>query len=127
MDTVIHIRLNCVPKLQKDKRHLVGRWEMLSPEQALNAIGELVFQSPNQALWLSSFFSSRQGKEEPMKDYFQKCTAEVLECQFRCPTCDTDELDYMVFRKVMVGLSDPALKKEVFQGYTSFNSVDQLR
>ncbi|KAG0701317.1 Retrovirus-related Pol polyprotein from transposon 17.6 [Chionoecetes opilio] len=62
-----------------------------------------------------------------MKDYFQKCTAEAVECQFRCRTCDTDLSDYMLLRKVMVGLSDPALKKEVFQGCPSFNSVGQLQ
>ena len=62
-----------------------------------------------------------------MKRYFQRCFAEAVECEFKCPTCDNDLSEYMLLRKVMVGLSNPVLKREIFQGYSSYNSVEVLR
>lgn len=126
---VVHIRLNCVPKLQQtiDTRYTGDKWENLNPKQALDAIGELVTHSTNQAVRWSSFFSSRQGEMEPMKEYFQRCSAEAAECGFQCPECEVDLSDYMLLRKLVVGLSDPVLKKEVFQGCPTLTSVEKLR
>ena len=61
-----------------------------------------------------------------MKDYFQQCSAEAAECYFQCPMCEGDLSDYMLLRKLVVGLSDPVLKKEVFQGCPAFTSVEKL-
>ena len=85
--SVIHIRLNYVHKLQQtiDTRFTGDKWENLTPKQALDAIGELVTHSTNQAVRWSSFFNSRQGELEPMKEYFQRCSAEAAECDFQCP------------------------------------------
>ena len=62
-----------------------------------------------------------------MKNYFQRCSAETVECDFMYPMCEEDPSDYMLLRKLVVGLSDPVLKKEVFQGYAVFTSVEKLR
>ena len=47
-----HIRLNCVPSLQRatDARYADGEWEQLSPKEALDAIAGIVLQAANQAV-----------------------------------------------------------------------------
>ena len=62
-----------------------------------------------------------------MKDYFQWCSAEAAECGFQYPQCELDLSNYMLLRKLVVGFSDPVLKKEVFQGCSAFTSVEKLR
>ncbi|MPC90109.1 hypothetical protein E2C01_085078 [Portunus trituberculatus] len=118
--SVIHIRLNCVPKLQQ-MIDTGNKWENLTPNQALDAVGELVKHSTNQAVRWNNFFNSRQGELEPMKDYFQRCSAEAAEYDFLYPMCEGDLSNFMLLRKLVLGLSDPVLKK-VFQGCAAFTS-----
>ena len=59
-----------------------------------------------------------------MKDYFQRCSAETAECGFQCSQCEVDLSDYILLRKLVVGLSNPVLK--VFQGCPTFTSVEKL-
>lgn len=126
---VQHIRLLCVPSLQTalDARYSIHQWEALSVSDALDAVGSVALRAVNQAVLWSDFFGSRQGRSEPMAEYFQKCTQQALDCDFRCPHCDGDLSDYMVLRKAIVGLSNPALKKELFQQCDVYSDVDKLR
>ena len=124
-----HIRLNCVPSLQRaiDARYADGEWEQLSSKEALDAIAGIVLQAANQAVTWEEFFASKQAAGESMKKFFQRCASEAIECEFKCPTCDQDLAEYMLLRKLMVGLHDPVLKRDVFQNCASITSVDELR
>ena len=125
----LHIRLNCVPSLQCaiDARFPCNEWEQLTAKEALDAIAGLVLQSANQAVTWESFFTSKQTAGEPMKTFFQRCASEAIECEFKCPQCDHDLAEYMLLRKLMVGLRDPVLKRDVFQTCEDITSVEKLR
>ncbi|MPC62647.1 hypothetical protein E2C01_056736 [Portunus trituberculatus] len=62
-----------------------------------------------------------------MAEYFQRCTQQALDCNLRCPECDSDLSDYMILRKAIVGLSNPTLKKELFLQYAMYSDVDKPR
>ena len=112
---MLHIRLICVLALQRmiDSRFSGDQWEQLLPKEALNAIGGLVLRASNQAVQWCKFFDNRQDEGEPMKKYFQRC-------EFQCPSCATDLSQYMLLRKLVVGLKDPVLKREVFQAHGDY-------
>lgn len=59
--------------------------------------------------------------------YFTKCAQEAMDCGFKCPKCDSDISKYMLLRKVIVGLSDYALRREVFGRCETFSDIDSLR
>lgn len=126
---VQHIRLLCVPSLQSalDARYSFSQWGALSVSEALDAVGSVAQRAVNQAVLWSDFFSGGQGRAEPMAEYFQRCTQQALDCNFRCPQCDSDLSDYMILRKALVGLSNPTLKRELFQQCGMYSDVDELR
>ena len=111
------VKLNCVPALQRalDARFSDARWNALTQEEALDAIGNIVLRSSNQAVQWSEFFALAQGREESVSDYFSRCAQKATDCDFQCPKCNECLAEYMLLRKIMVGLSDPILKRHVFQ------------
>ncbi len=128
-EAVLHIRLLCTPALQRtlDTRYTMLQWEALSTTEALDAIENLVLKGTNQAAVWSTFFSSRQAPGESVSDFFRQCSQTAADCGFQCPSCGDDLAEYMLLRKLMGGLSDPVMKREVFQLCKQFTSVDKLR
>ena len=121
LEAVHHVRLYCVPALQR------AQWCAFTPDAALEEVGKIVLRASNQAVHWSEFFRVSQGQEESVSDYFIKCTQKATDCEFKCPNCSLDLSEYMLLRKLMVGLSDQVLKRQVFQSCKNFDSVDALR
>lgn len=44
-----------------------------------------------------------------------RCAEEAVDCGFKYSDCCSDLYEYMLMRKVIVGLHDSALKQEVFR------------
>ena len=128
-EAVHHIRLHCVPTLQRslDARFTEAQWSALTPEEALDAVGKLVLRSSNQAAQWSEFFNVVQTRDQSINDYFAKCAQVASDCDFKCPNCDFNLSEYMLMRKLMIGLSDQELKRQVFQSCNQFDNVDALR
>lgn len=128
-DAVQHVRLQCVPALQRalDARFSEAQWSALSPDEALDAVGKVVLRSSNQAVVWSEFFDVVQGPEEPISSYFVRCSQKVADCGFQCPSCNSDISEYILLRKLMVGLRDQVMKRYVYQSCDTFTSVDHLR
>lgn len=128
-DAARYIRLLCAPELQKalDARYPKAQWDATSAAEALESVGKLVLRTANQAVQWSNFFGVKQAVGESVSDYFTKCSQMVLDCAFQCPDCDKDLSDYMLVRKLIAGLRDPALRREVFQCHVQFRDVDSLR
>jgi len=122
-DAVCYIRLLCAPAVQRalDARFPRARWEALSPSEALNSVSKLVLQQHNQAVCWADFISAMQSPGESLREYFTKCTQKAVDCEFQCPECNGDISEYMLLRKLVAGLREPALRREVFQ------EVDRLR
>lgn len=128
-EAVQHIRLLCVPALQRamDARYTLHQWQALTPPMALDAIGKLVLRSSTQAVLWAEFFEARQEQEECVGEYITKCTQKVTDCAFKCPQCSADLAEYLLLKKVIVGLRDVTLKQQVYQACDTLLSVDALR
>ena len=128
-EAVHHVRLHCVPALQRalDARFTDGQWSALTPDAAMDEVGKIVLRSSNQAVHWAEFFSVSQGQGETISDYFIKCTQKATDCEFSCPNCSHDLSEYMLLRKLMVGLSDQVLKRQVYQMCNNYKDVDSLR
>ncbi|XP_066957154.1 uncharacterized protein [Macrobrachium rosenbergii] len=128
-EAVHHIRLHCVPILQHalDSRYTDVQWSALSTEGAFNAIKQLVIKASNQAVQWLEFFDLAQEPSESFNDFFIKCTQKATDCAFTCPNCNHDLSEYMLLRKLMVGLSDKVLKRQVFQSCNDIRDIDSLR
>ena len=116
-DAARYIRLLCAPDLQKalDARFPKTQWDALSTAEALESVSRLVLRAANQAVQWSDFFGVKQALGESVGDYFRKCSQMVLHCAFQCPDCDRDLSEYILMRKLVAGLREPALRREVFQ------------
>ena len=127
-EAVGHIRLLCSPLLQRamDARFSVAQWSALSPTEALDAIKRIVLQPKNRAAVWSKFFSDNQKENESVSAFFTRCAQDVVECEFQCPSCSSDLGDYLLLGKLIVGLSDTTLKREVYRACDSF-TIDSLR
>ncbi|MPC65141.1 hypothetical protein E2C01_059270 [Portunus trituberculatus] len=128
-EVVHHVRLHCAPPLQRavDARFTFEEWSALTPQAALDAIGKLVFCSSNQAVQWAEFFSVSQGQEEAVSDYFIRGAQKANDCTFQCPQCSCNLSDYLLLKKLMVGLRDTGLKQQVYQVCDSISSVDALQ
>ncbi|XP_045122674.1 uncharacterized protein LOC123511117 [Portunus trituberculatus] len=128
-DAARYIRLLCAPELQKalDARYPKAQWDATSADEALENVSRLVLRTANQAVQWSNFFGVKQALGESVSDYFTKCSQMVLDCVFQCPDCDKDLSDFMLVRKLIAGLRDPALRREVFQCHVKLRDVDSLR
>ena len=128
-DSLMHIRLLCSLEVQSalDAKFTVSQWLAFTVKEVLDAIESLVTSTTNQAVLWDIFFSGHQASNESIKEYFNKCLQQCLDCNFRCPNCSGDLSDYILVRKVVVGLHDPVLKRELFQCVGDFASLDELR
>ena len=128
-EEIHHVRLHCVPVLQRalDSRYTDAQWSALSTDDAFEAIRQLVVKASNQAVQWFEFFGLAQEPSESFNDFFIRCTQKVTDCAFQCPNCVYDLSEYMLLRKLMVGLSDKTLKRQVFQSCHEIHSVDSLR
>ena len=128
MQAVIHIRLLCVPALQRalDARLAAVQWMVLTSKELLDAIGKVVLKSSSQAVRWAEFFDTRQKPEENMSDFITRCAQEAVSCEFECPQCDSDITEYVLVRKIIAGISDSALRQEVFRKCDDFVDVDSL-
>lgn len=79
-----------------------------------------------QAVQWSELFSACQGQEESVTDFFMRCAQSACDCGFQCHQCSVNITEYLLLKRLTLGLSDVVLK-QVYQMCNSINSVDTLR
>ena len=123
------VRMHCEPDLQRaiDARYSEARWNALDAEETADTIAKLVLQASNEAATWADFFSITQHHDENVNNYFVRCASKAIECEFKCPSCMFDLTEYFMMRKVIVGLRDLVLKRQVFHMCNSFSDVDALK
>ena len=128
-EAVGYIRLSCEPSLQHalDAKYTVQQWANLEIEEALEAIKQVTVQPSNQASENDLFYGLKQGSHESISAYFTRAYTVAANCSFQCPNCEHSLGDYLLLSKLAVGLSDSALRKEVFRSCDVFDSVSALR
>ena len=110
-----------------DDKFNVQQWATLTTDLALLAISTIAVQPTNQAAEKDIFYSLKQGTYESISTYFTRAYKVVANCEFKCPNCSYGLGDYLLLSKLAVGLSDTALRKEVFRACDSFGDVSALR
>ena len=110
-----------------DARFTSDEWGALTQQAALDAVGKLVLRASNQAVQWAEFFSVIQGQDESVSDYFVRCAQKANDCAFQCPQCSFSLSEYLLLKKLSVGLRDTGLKQQVYQMCDSIDSVDALR
>ncbi|KAK8398888.1 hypothetical protein O3P69_004170 [Scylla paramamosain] len=128
-EAVHHVRLLCGPPLQRalDARFTFDQWSALTQQEALDAIGNLVLRSSSPAVQWAEFFGVSQGQDECVSDYFVRGAQKVNDCAFECPQCSLNLSEYLLLKKLVVGIRDTGLKQQVYQACDSLGSVDALR
>lgn len=128
-EAVHHVRLLCGPPLQRalDARFTFDQWSALTQQEALDAIGNLVLRSSTPAVQWAEFFGVSQGQDECVSDYFVRGAQKVNDCAFECPQCSLNLSEYLLLKKLVVGIRDTGLKQQVYQACDSLGSVDALR
>ncbi|KAK8392167.1 hypothetical protein O3P69_017638 [Scylla paramamosain] len=128
-EAVHHVRLLCGPALQRalDARFTFDQWSALTQQEALDAIGNLVLRSSSPAVQWTEFFGVSQGQDECVSDYFVRGAQKVNDCAFECPQCSLNLSEYLLLKKLVVGIRDTGLKQQVYQACDSLGSVDALR
>ncbi|KAK8385250.1 hypothetical protein O3P69_012221 [Scylla paramamosain] len=128
-EAVHHVRLLCGPPLQRalDARFTFDQWSALTQQEALDAIGNLVLRSSSPAVQWTEFFGVSQGQDECVSDYFVRGAQKVNDCAFECPQCSLNLSEYLLLKKLVVGIRDTGLKQQVYQACDSLGSVDALR
>ncbi|XP_063888612.1 uncharacterized protein K02A2.6-like [Scylla paramamosain] len=104
-----------------------NQWSALTQQEALDAIGNLVLRSSSPAVQWAEFFGVSQGQDECVSDYFVRGTQKVNDCAFECPQCSLNLSEYLLLKKLVVGIRDTGLKQQVYQACDSLGSVDALR
>ena len=89
VDALGHIRLLCVPELQRvlDNKYGVDRWAAMSPQAAMDAIKQIAVLPANKAAEWDKFFSIKQSDGESIDSYFHRATQITVDCEFQCPGC----------------------------------------
>ncbi|MPC22052.1 hypothetical protein E2C01_015058 [Portunus trituberculatus] len=121
-EAVHHVRLLCAPPL-----FTFDQWSALTQQEALDAISNLVLSSSSQAVQWAEIFSVSQGQDESVSDYFIRGTQNVNDCAFECPQCSLNLSEYLLLKKLVVGIRNTGLKQQVYQACDSIGSVDALR
>ena len=128
-EAVMHLRLWCEAELQSalDAKLTTSEILAMTPASMLDTIQDLVTSSTSQAVLWDVFFSSHQSADESMRVHFNKCLQQAIDCRFKCPSCSSDLAEYILVRKIMVGLHNPMLKRELYQYATESMSLEDLK
>ena len=84
-------------------------------KEVLEVIECLATLTTNQAVLWNEFFRGPQAPNKSIQCYFSKFLQQSLDCKFYCPSSSGDLSEYILVRKIMVGLCDPVLKRDLYQ------------
>ena len=127
-EAVGHVRLFCSTALQRamDSRFTVAEWSAFSVNEALDAIRNIVLLPTNKAAAWNKFFSSSQNPNEQVNTFFTRAAQITADCQFTCPNCSHDLGNYLLLGRLITGLCDSCLRKEVYRACDTF-TINSLR
>ena len=128
-EAVIHTRLLCAPALQRvlDTRLVPAQWMTIRSRDLLDVIGKIVTKASSQAVRWADFFDTKQSSDEKISEYIARCAQDAADCDFECSKCKNNMTNYMLVRKVMAGIYDTELRREVFRKCDVLSEIDKLR
>ena len=123
-----YVRLLCDGNLQQriDTRFDKQDFRQLSTAAAIDAVRSVVVGQRCEVGAWSDLFAYSQELGDSVDAYVSRCRALAAECNFRCPECDGSLTEYILSRKVVMGLSDCNMKAEVLRCFPRLTSVSDV-
>ena len=101
-------------------------FRQLSTSAAINVVKSVVIGPRCEVGTWTDFFSYSQALGDSVNAYVSKCRVMAAECSFQCPMCRESLTEYMLNRKVVMGLSDRHMKAEVLRCFPRLYSVSDV-
>ena len=112
-----YVRLLCNTEVQQRIDARLGKYELrqFSTADAID-IARSVVIGPGCIVgaWAELFYLA-QAPSDSGCAYISQCRAKVNECGFRCPECQCSLQEYMLSKKIVMGLRDHSKKAEVLR------------
>ncbi|XP_069972233.1 uncharacterized protein [Penaeus vannamei] len=123
-----YVRLLCSGDVQQRIDARVNRQEfrLLSTTAAVDTVRSVVIGPRCVVGAWSDFFTYSQAPSDTICAYVSKCRAMAGECKFQCPKCRCSLDEYMLGKKVIMGLSDRSMKAEVLRCIPRLESVNDI-
>jgi len=123
-----YVRLQCSGEVQQRIDARVNRQEfrLLSTTAAVDTVRSVVIGPRCVVGAWSDFFTYSQAPSDTICAYVSKCRAMAGECKFQCPKCRCSLDEYMLGKKVVMGLSDRSMKAEVLRCIPRLESVNDI-
>ena len=123
-----YVRLLCDGALQQriDARFDKQAFRQLPTTAAIDVVRSVVVGQRCEVGAWSDLFAYSQEPGDSVDAYVARCRALAAECNFRCPECNSSLTEYMLSRKVVMGLSDRSMKAEVLWYFPRLSSVSDV-
>ena len=123
-----YIRLLCNTEVQQRIDARLGKYEFrqLSTADVIDIVRSVVIGPRCIVGAWAEFFSLAQAANDSVCAYFSQCRAKANECGFRCPECQCSLQEYMLSRKIVMGLRDRSVKAEVLRCFPRLESFSDI-
>ena len=123
-----YVRLLCSGDLQQriDARFLRQDFRQLSTSAAIDVVRSVVVGPRCEVGAWSEFFRYSQAPGDSVDAYVARCRALAAECSFQCPECYKSLTEYVLSRKVVMGLGNRSMKAEVLRCFSRLKSVSDV-
>ena len=125
---VPYVRLLCNTEVQQRIDARLGKHEFrqLSTADAVDIVRSVVIGPRCVVGAWAEFFSLVQAPSDSVCAYISHCRAKASECGFRCPECRCSLEEYMLSKKIVMGLRDRGMKAEVLRGLPRLQSFSDV-
>ena len=121
---VLQMRLNMDSDLKQAVDTNYPNWREKTVEDAIHAVGEIVNQISNCAVYRSAFYDMTQAEDEKIREFSTRLRSCAADCSFMCPYDETHDLtDYQIIDRVRTGVSDIRLKQELLQKQATLTTL----
>ena len=123
-----YVRLLCSGDIQQriHARFLRQNFRQLSTSAAIDVVRSVVIGPRCEVGAWSEFFRYSQAPGDSVDAYVSKSRALAAECSFQCPGCYGSLTEYVLSRKVVMGLSNRSMKAEVLRCFSRLKSVSDV-
>ncbi|KAG0715195.1 hypothetical protein GWK47_012494 [Chionoecetes opilio] len=110
-----YVRLLCNTEVQQRIDARLGKqvFRQLSTTETIYFVRSVVIGTRCIVGVWAEFFSLAQASSNSVCAYISQCRAKANECAFRCPECQCSLEEYMLSKKIVMGLRDRSMKAGV--------------
>ncbi|KAG0720921.1 hypothetical protein GWK47_047473 [Chionoecetes opilio] len=123
-----YVRLLCNTEVQQRIDARLGKqvFRQLSTTEAIDVVRSVVIGTRCIIGARAEFFSLAQASSNSVCAYISQCRAKANECSFRCPECQCHLEEYMLSKKIVMGLRDRNMKAGVLRCFPRLESFSEI-